>query len=158
MSMSFSQRLAKTPAMKTILSLTGLTVGAFVVAALGFTYFGNPLVPTETSAQRMANQANSMAMLDVNGDGVISPDEMIEPIINSLMTFDANKDGKLDLAEFLATLGVKADSLDASLYAMEFSAADTDKDGFLSRSELKAYLASAFDAEEALANSPAAKP
>jgi Ca2+-binding EF-hand superfamily protein len=53
---------------------------------------------------------------------------------------DANKDGKLDMAEFKASLGDRAAQMDDARLKAIFDRRDTDKDGKLSKAEFTAPM------------------
>jgi hypothetical protein len=51
---------------------------------------------------------------------------------------DANKDGKLDKAEFKVSLGERAAQIPEDMLGQIFGRRDTDKDGFISKAEYDA--------------------
>ena len=53
---------------------------------------------------------------------------------------DVNKDGKLDFAEFKASLGDRAAQMDDARIKAIFDRRDTDKDGKLSKAEFMAPM------------------
>ena len=53
---------------------------------------------------------------------------------------DANKDGKLDQAEFKVSLGERAAQMPEDMLPQIFGRRDTDKDGFLSKAEATAPM------------------
>jgi len=92
------------------------------------------------SADEMAQAPAALRKLDKNGDGKLTEDEVRpnfdrerrerpgndgnEEVVNSLMSFDENKDGKLSKKELPERMqGI-------------FARADADHDGFLTRDEL----------------------
>ena len=88
------------------------------------------------SAVEIASAPNVLKKLDKNGDGVLAAEEVrpvregggggnqSEEMVNTLFSFDANKDGKLSKDEVPERMqGI-------------FARADADKDGFLTRDEL----------------------
>jgi Ca2+-binding EF-hand superfamily protein len=102
----------------------------------------------EISADEIARASASLATLDKNKDGKLAGEELlpvVEPgaggqgapvgpatheIVDRLMEFDANKDGKLTRTEAPARLkGI-------------FERADGNKDGILTRDELTKYAES----------------
>ena len=56
----------------------------------------------DEAAARAANRADAFKRLDQNGDGVISASEATGPLASQFNQLDANLNGSLDYAEFMA--------------------------------------------------------
>lgn len=75
---------------------------------------------------------------DRNGDGYLTPDEVIPYELKVMKRMDANGDGMLSIDEYLA--GVPADQADLlDHYRRRFKAMDANGDGFVTPDELSAF-------------------
>lgn len=85
-----------------------------------------------------AINVNSLARFDLNNDGVVTVQEMLQVNLSKMMTFDRNGDGYLDENEFIAATSDRRNRNGAS--SAIFKNLDTNRDGKLSSKELAAYL------------------
>lgn len=110
-------------------------------------------------ASSRAQQAMRMISLDLDGDGKLTRDEVVETLparphrteadvardIDRIMQFDLNGDNVVTLDEALTLAPDTIERLARPSPAAAFLAYDTDKDGRLSDSELKSVLTRTFD-------------
>jgi Ca2+-binding EF-hand superfamily protein len=106
-------------------------------------------------------QGPMMSRMDVNGDGFVSAAEHRQWAGKVFATMDVNKDGKLSREEYLAVHmgpGPRRGGNPAQMQAMreqadarkveQFSAMDTDRNGFVARAEFLARSERDFTAKD----------
>ena len=103
----------------------------------------------EFTAEQLADYKRVFARFDKSGDGSITGSELL-PLMEYLglpinlrqfqaflKSVDSNNDGKISFDEFLVIMATKAKT---ESLAKVFRAADINKDGYLSREELRRLL------------------
>mgnify|MGYP001028555573 CR=1 FL=1 len=86
--------------------------------------------------------------MDKNGDGAVSRKEFDAFHAERFKEMDANKDGKIDSKELDATRDEMRDNVRSSMHMsieQHFDAADTDKDGALTKEEAKQGMPILYD-------------
>ena len=108
-----------------------------------------PRTVPEFTAEQLADYKRVFARFDKSGDGSITGSELL-PLMEYLglpinlrqfeaflKSVDSNNDGKISFDEFLVIMATKAKT---ESLAKVFRAADINKDGYLSKEELRRLL------------------
>jgi hypothetical protein len=115
--------------------LAAVTIASLATAAAVAQGGGGMFRSADTNGDGIISHAEAVAeanarftALDLNKDGVLTPDELSGPGGRMMARADTNGDGKITRAEYLAQS------------EMRFARMDTNKDGQITKDELAAWM------------------